>query len=77
MTAHQFVYPRVAECLLSEAARPPVSALDPDREMRCPSCSMRLFSIRAAELVSAGFVCPHCLLPLTLASAGELPRVGV
>jgi DNA-directed RNA polymerase subunit RPC12/RpoP len=72
--AHDFAYPRVAEFSPMDAERHRSAISGPDREMRCPLCTVRMFSSRAAEFVLAGYLCPRCQHPLELVgSAGDEP----
>jgi hypothetical protein len=58
--AHHFSYPLVTEYRLMRDMQAHVTGHGPDREMRCPCCSLRMFSSRAPDLVEAGFLCPRC-----------------
>jgi len=55
-----FSYPRVTEYTLMRDTHAHIGEPGPDREMRCPCCSLRMFSSRAPDLVEAGFCCPRC-----------------
>ena len=49
-----------------------------DREMRCESCGVRMFTSQAPDLVAAGYRCPRCLGRPQLVGGGHefaYPRV--